>query len=364
MPKKILYSLILLVSVCCTAAASSKEAKGAAVSAPAPAPSSTSSTRQFDTSASLIDGTPIVLTIVSATSQESSAYSALSYALAKIVAMDREFLSADGLEVKLNTLPSDKEITLSAQSYDFIKKAVHLAALTNGWFDITAPSEKGLFMQKDWRRLDLNESTHTVSTKCAGIKFDLRRLAIAYFTDVAFETLSEGGFENINVYIGGVQRNKGRDIFTPWAIQVDFGNQRQDSYAYRSFQLGISNIASSTITPDGLGKGLVDAHSKRPVPSNLQKSVTVFANDATMALAYSVVAYTLGPKNGFKFVESRPEIKGVIVDNQGNIFASESLRAKLHQESGEPATAPNAVPQKDLGPNDLKQKQLEEEKYD
>lgn len=319
----------------------------------------TATYRQFDFSDSLTDGTPVSVTVVAPASGESSVNASVRAAISNINSLDRDFFSEAGVQAKLNSLRSGQKLELSPSSFALVKDGLNLSAITGGWFDITAPSPKSYFVQRDWRRVEINEGSRTVGVKSDDIRFDLRRFALAYFVDMATRELANSGLSNSMVRVGPIERNQGRDIFTPWALQIGFGCGTNESFACRAFNYNVSDVAAATITPEGLGQSLIDARSRKEVPSGLTKSVTVLAGNAETALAYAVVAYTLGPKYGRKFVMSHAEIKGIIVDADGNFFASAGFdKANTKGEPAGIASESNI----DRGPNDLKQKQIEEER--
>ena len=148
-------------------------------------------------------------------------------------------------------------------------------------------------------------------------------------------------------------RNTGHDIFTPWNIEIDFGVNEKSSFAHRAYRYALSNVASATVTADGMGSGYIDPRSKRPAVSENMRSVTVLSSDASTATAYALATYARGSKHGMKFVEGRDEVMAIVVDLDGNLIASKDLVTELMND-GQP------IVNFDGGPNDLRQKQREE----
>ncbi|MFH0799407.1 MAG: FAD:protein FMN transferase, partial [Pseudomonadota bacterium] len=216
---------------------------------------------------------------------------------------------------------------------------------------------KSFFLQRDWRRISMNNADRTVAFKSDGMRLDIKRFSPGFMVDLALDSIEKAGFANAMVRVGGAQRNIGRDIFTPWSIQIGLGG-KSDKLAHRALNYSISNVASATVTADGLGRGLIDPHSKRPVSNNLAQSTTVIAASAATATAYALAAYTLGPRIGLRFVEAHPEVKIIIVDTDGNLLASAGLGVSSPTALiDSQRTAPY-----DGGSNDLRQKQIEEER--
>ncbi|MFA4874598.1 MAG: FAD:protein FMN transferase [bacterium] len=343
----IILSIPALASTAVPTAKKEKAAEAAIESSP--------SLHQYTTQGTLGGGQPISITVVAPSSDEGSARAALSAALGRAMAFEREFFAEGGVESQLNALKRGQPLTLSADGFEFISRSVKLATLTGGWFDITAPSQKNWFQKKDWRRISLDETAKTVTFKSDGMAVDFHRIAPGFATDIAMDELAKQGFTNAMAEVGPVHRNSGRDIFTPWNIQIGFGENSTDGNAYRAYRYNISNVAAATVTPSGLGKGLVDPLNKKPVSDNAMRSITILAADATTATAYALAAYTVGPKFGLQYVEAHPETRGIMVDVSGNLLASRGLNIVTapERDDNKQATA-------DGGSNDLRQKQREE----
>ena len=117
----------------------------------------------------------------------------------------------------------------------------------------------------------------------------------------------------------------------------------------------VPTAAAATVTPNGLGRGLIDGRNKEPVADGVMTSITIFANDATTATAFALAAYAVGPKHGIVYVEKHPEVKGVMVDNGGQLVASNGLGSTNKTITNRwPAEGTNR------GPNNLGQKRREE----
>lgn len=313
--------------------------------------------RQFSAESPLSDGTKIEITIIAPSLEEENARLAMSKALSRAVNLDRDLFSPDGIDSQISNLKTGETLILPPDAFDMISKAVELSALANGWYDVSAPSGKGRFTQKDWRRIVLDKNAHTLAFKSDGMRLDLRRIESGFIADIIMDELSRVGFSNAKVATGPVERIAGRDIFTPWSVQINFGGSSE--YAHRAYNYNLTDVGTATVTQDGLGAGLIDAHSRKPLASVTPKSVTVLANDASTAVAYALAAYTLGPKVGLAFVEAHPETQGIIVDNLGALFASKGFKTTAITANA-PSSGETSVTT-DGGSNDMRQKQREED---
>lgn len=320
-----------------------------------PRPSSGSGVRQFTLSSGLSDGTPLAITIVaSSSSEEGRAQAAMSAAASRAQAFDAGIAALEG---QLARLADGQTLQLSPDAFAMISKAVAIAGQTDGWFDIASPSSGNMFRQRDWRRIVLDPHAMTLRFKSGAMQLDLRRVSRGYIADLCMDEILRAGFSNALIDVGGVRWIAGRDLFTPWSIQIGFGGGTQ--HAYRAFTYTLTNIAAATITGDGLGAGLIDPKSKKPVPPQMMRSITILAADATTAVAYGLAAYALGPRIGMRFVEAHPEVRGILVDNDGALAASAGLSTPT---AGQPPASDASPATPDGGPNDLKLKQNEEER--
>lgn len=345
---------MLFPATASTAVTTEKAEKKAEAAAPAASPQP----HQYSSQAPLLQGMPITATVVAAGSESGGAQQAISSALSRATTFDRELFGENGIEAQLASLQPGQQLTLPPDVFAFFRKVVDLATLTGGWFDVAGPSNKGLFTQRDWRRIHLDDKESAISFKSTGMQLDLKRAALGYEVDLALDQLIKEGFVNAMVTAGPVSRNVGRDIFTPWQIEIGFGsNPDQDANAYRANRYRISNVAAATVTPQGLGTGLIDPRNKKPVANAAMRSITIIAADATTATAYALAAYTVGPKFGLQFVEAHPETRGIMVDGNGNLLASRGftiVTAPQDEQTAEQAAAATG------GSNDLRQKQNEE----
>ncbi len=313
--------------------------------------------RQFTRQGQLMDGTPVQMVVVAPGSSKKQAEQTLSAALSAIVKIDGQLFGSGGLAARINSLQKGQALRLPSYVFYMVKSATTLSAQTKGFFDITTPSDSNAFSKRDWRRISLDRDNLSITFKSSGMKLDLSRISKGYYVDIALNEIARAGFANAMVNVGPISRNRGHNIFTPWNLQIGFGgNTPHSKYAYRAFDYSIRNVGAATITPTGLGRNLIDGKTRKLVGNPAMKSITILANDATTATAFALAAYAIGSKNAIKFVDRNDAIKGIMVDQQGQIIASKDLNASS-------MTRTNRWPiygKASGGPNDLRQKRREE----
>ena len=67
----------------------------------------------------------------------------------------------------------------------------------------------------------------------------------------------------------------------------------------------------------------------RGEPATLCRSVTIVADNATLADALSTGVFVVGPDEGMKLVERLPHVEGVIVSAKNEVLISSGLRGRL-----------------------------------
>jgi thiamine biosynthesis lipoprotein ApbE len=314
-------------------------------------------TRQFSYRHLLTGGIAMEITIIAMESDKKRADDAAMQAISKISALDAELFSHGGISEKLNSLGKGERLKVPPEIFTMLSKAAELSHQTDGFYDVAAPSPKGMFIQRDWRRIVFDEGNFTVNYKSDDMKLDLNKIAPAFFTDLIADGLLASGLTSFMISTGNVCRYHGRDIFTPWSLQIGFGTGELSGYAKRAWNFSLNNSSAATITSSSIGDGFIDGRNKMPISPGSMQSVTILANDAMTAGAFAFAVYALGPKHGMRYIEAHPAIKGIMVDNSGALVASAGLNlSNPNLKSNWPeSTGP------EQGPMNLKQKKTEEE---
>ncbi len=120
------------------------------------------------------------------------------------------------------------------------------------------------------------------------------------------------------------------------AVRVGIADPRDRAAVVATLEVASGSVATSGnaergIVVDGVRLGhLLDPHSGRPAPDF--GSVTVVAADPVAADCLSTALFTMGPRRGAAWLESRSEVGAVYAIDRGNaveIMASESLLGQL-----------------------------------
>lgn len=317
---------------------------------------SSAETRQFTGNSFLLDSTPITITIIADSADEKNVTRAIDEVITKIKTSDSMLFASGGLADRINSLPKGESIKLPFDILSMIKKGIKVSALTHNFYDIAAPSPKSFFTKRDWRRIEINDEQGTLSFKSDKMKLDLTRISKGYYVDTGLTYLKNNGYMNNMITAGSIQKSSGHDIHTPWAIQVDFEMNDQSKFAHRAKRYNISDIAAATVNRNGLGKDLIDGRSKDAADPRGIESVTILTDDGVKSVAYALAVYSIGQKYAINYANDNPQIAAIMVNEDGQIFASEGLG------NSKKLTSRWASETKYGGPNDVRQKKLEEEK--
>ena len=161
-----------------------------------------------------------------------------------------------------------------------------------------------------------------------GLELDLGGIAKGYGADAASAVLRGGGVSNYLVEVGGEVRLRGHHSSgEPWRIGVE----RPGSDASGAARLqGVMQLTNGAVATSGDYRNyrldekgrrlphLLDPRAGRPVRSDVA-GVTVLADDAMTADALATALFVMGPGEGLRWIESRPEEALFLVRSNGVI---------------------------------------------
>jgi thiamine biosynthesis lipoprotein ApbE len=272
-----------------------------------------STPRQFIQNIALtrLGGTEI--TIVATESDKDRAEADLSAAMANASTSANQLVSDMDA---INDAPRKTPVEVSDKLIAILNRCKTFSSLTKGGFDITGSG--------DWKKIKVKSGNNTVTIKSENAQIDPSTFSVALKGFIVDETLIElkgKGWTNVQVKIGNVTNNIGRDIWTPWKVRVGVGSET-GKYAFRAFDYSVGDVATSKVSPSQF-----PSTESPPEVSN----TIVFAQDAATAAAYSLAIYAFSVKNpekGFKFIQTHPEVQGIIVARDGRMLTSTELLTK------------------------------------
>ena len=219
-------------------------------------------------------------------------------------------------------------IEINEDFYHIVAAAQKVSHLSNGAFDITVsplidswgfgaknndspPSDtkiKELLGNIGYKRLKLNEAKSSIKKEIPSLRIDLSAIAKGFAVDKLSLLLSEKGFPNHLVEIGGELRASGTNQSDKsWRIAVE---QPDTSSTIANKGIEISNRAVATsgdyrnyFVENGVRRShIIDPNSGYPITHKLA-SVTVLHESTMFADAYATAVLVMGEELGKSFAE-------------------------------------------------------------
>lgn len=211
--------------------------------------------------------------------------------------------------------------------------------ITNGFFDITIgpivrlwdiPNKKDIPLKKDLESLlnlvnyqDLEIDNQYVFLKKTGMQLDVGGVAKGYAVDEALGYLKSKGIRNIIVDAGG---DLGVYITKSEKAKVKIAHPRKENTYWGSLFVKEKGIATSGDYQRYIVyEGKRYHHILNPetgYPSYNCVSVTIAAQNTTVADIISTAVFILGPEKGMNFINSHKEIEGIIIYEQNGELKS------------------------------------------
>jgi thiamine biosynthesis lipoprotein len=277
-------------------------------------------------------------------------------------AMQAAFDEIKRLEQLLSTWRSDSELSqvnaasgrrpvqVSRETLQLILRALDIAALTHGGFNIALgpaveawsvtdlqriPAKEELERLKplvDWTGIQVNRERRTIYLLREGMRIDVGGIGKGYAADRAVEEMRRAGA------MGGVVALSG-DIKTFGTLSdrngfpVGIKHPRQEGRLIAMMDLKDEAISTAGdyerfFERDGVRyHHILDPQTLQP--ARACQSVTVIAKEGTMADGLDTGLFVLGPETGMALVERLPNVEAIFIDDEGKMTVSSGLRDRL-----------------------------------
>lgn len=246
----------------------------------------------------------------------------------------------------LNREASRRPVKVSRELFDLLEKSLAFSRLTDGAFDITfasvghqydyrqgiAPSDEQLaadLPKINYRHIELNPKTRSISFKQPGVRIDLGGIAKGYAVDRGIALLQQHHIDQALITAGGDSRILGDHGGRPWNIGIRAPRDRNSVVAV----LPLTNTAISTsgdyeryFEADGIRYHHIISPATGRSASEL-RSVTIIGPDATSTDALSTSVFVMGPTAGLALIDRLPAFEAVLIDRQGQMRYSIGLQS-------------------------------------
>ncbi len=242
----------------------------------------------------------------------------------------------------------ERRMKLPSLLGDMIRQAVAVSQSSGGAFDITlwkvfklwhfgtdsatvppdaAIQDARLFV--DWHQVQLDSANQL--TLPPGVEIDLGGIHKGIAVEQARRVLLQQGLTNFIIDAGG---NLAIEWHRPDSVQVLVRHPRKDGKFWGYFPVG----SSCGIATSGDYQFYIMQNGKRyhhilnprtGYPAQGAVSVTIIAPNAALADGYSTAVFVMGHEAGMRFIETHPELEGMIIYNEPGVGLKTLLSSGL-----------------------------------
>lgn len=251
---------------------------------------------------------------------------------------------------RVNASAGRRPVVVSGETMTLIARSLDMARMTEGGFNIAVgpaveawsvterqriPDGAELHELKalvDWTKIELDHTRHTIYLPVWGMRIDVGGIGKGYAADRAAEAMKKAGARGGVVALAGDIKTFGA---LPGAAGFPVGIQHPRQEGAVVAVIDLQNEAISTagdyerfFERDGVRYH----HILDPVtlqPARACQSVTVIADEGTVADGLDTGIFVLGPERGMALVEQLPRVEAVIVDAGGRVLVSSGIRSRL-----------------------------------
>jgi thiamine biosynthesis lipoprotein len=244
----------------------------------------------------------------------------------------------------VNARAADAPVSLDAELFDLIARALELSSASGGAFDITyesvgylydfrahqRPSEQQIRERLgaiDYRHVVLDRAERTIRFTMPGVRINLGGIAKGHAVEHGAALLRAQGIEHALLNAGGDTRVIGDRRGEPWIVGIRHPRLGDEVFTRLP-------IADEAISTSGDYERFFEEGGQRyhhiinpatGLPTQGILSVTVIGPDATTTDGLSTTLFVLGERAGLALIEKFPGYEAVIVDAAGKLSYSNGL---------------------------------------
>ncbi|GGG50378.1 FAD:protein FMN transferase [Croceivirga lutea] len=292
-------------------------------------------------------GTRFEITVVAA--NEEIGYININEAVAEIERIEKLISSwnINSETSEINRFAGMRPVKVSQELFDLIKRAINIAKITDGAFDITYasmdkiwkfdgsmkvfPSEeriKNSIAKVGFEKVVLNESELTVYLPEKGMKIGFGAIGKGYAADKTKKLLISKGVKAGLINAGGDLTSWGtKETGEKWLVGIT--NPLDKDKVFSWLPIVESSVATSGNYEKFVHfKGKKYTHIINPrtgYPTTGVKSVTIFAKDAELCDALATAVYVMGVDAGLHFINQLDGVEVLVVDDENEIHKSSGV---------------------------------------
>jgi thiamine biosynthesis lipoprotein len=239
-------------------------------------------------------------------------------------------------------------VTVSAEVFHLIDRALRISALTQGAFDITygsidkslwnfdltmktlpdPASAKKLVRLIDYRKIEMDPSEKTVFLKEKGMRIGFGGIGKGYAAEQAKAVMRANGVENGVVNASGDLTAWGHQPDgRPWSVGIVDPNDTARVFSW----LNVTDMAIATsgnyekyIMIDGRRYSHT-INPKTGLPVSGIKSVTILCPNAEIADAMATPVMIMGVAAGLDMIDQIPQVEAILIDDDNKLHTSKHI---------------------------------------
>lgn len=253
---------------------------------------------------------------------------------------------------QVNASAGVKPVHVSTETMAVVQRAVQVAEMTDGGFNIAIgpavdawsvtdgqriPTESELNTLRplvDLQAAHVNLREQTIFLEKAGMRIDVGGIGKGYAADQAIEALRRAGAIAGVVALSGDIKTFGR---LPGGKMFSIGIQhpRKDGSVLAWIDLQDEAISTAGdyerfFEREGVRyHHILDPRTLQPARSC--QSVTVVAHEGIWADGLDTGIFVMGTESGMRLVEALPDVEAIIVDHEGHVHVSSGLRDRIRK---------------------------------
>ncbi|MGN0485007.1 MAG: FAD:protein FMN transferase [Lachnospiraceae bacterium] len=253
-------------------------------------------------------------------------------------------------DIKKINEAENQPVKVHPETVDLIQKGLAFGKTSDGRFDITigalsslwnfsensgvVPDSKKIeaaLQTVDYRKVKIDGTTVALEQK--GAKIDLGGIAKGYIADQMKAYLVKHGVKDGLINLGGNVLTIGDHEKNGYHIGI------QKPFDENGVAAAAVTVKDQTVVSSGVyqryfyvGKKLyhhlLDTASGYPIDNHLQ-GVSVICDQSVNGDAYSTIAFSLGLKDGMKFVEQTDGLEAIFLTDDGKVHTSSGIGEKI-----------------------------------
>jgi len=245
---------------------------------------------------------------------------------------------------RINREAAQVAVPISAELFGLLQRSLEFSRASDGAFDITFASVGNLYDYREgaapgdaelaaaraaigYQNLKLDAQARTVRFARAGMRIDLGGFAKGYAVDNGAAILRRHGIAHGIVTAGGDSHIIGDRRGRPWAIGIRDPRREGEVIAVLPLEdtaLSTSGDYERFFESDGVRfHHIIDPKTGKS-PSHV-RGVTVIAEDGLTTEALSKCVFVMGVAKGLHFIESKPGVDAVVIDDMGVLHYTTGL---------------------------------------